>query len=98
MISEEQRLFGLSTIGDNFRDFRDKGPLDLLEKYVLTPMEKGAFEAFKKVDPSDTVQVMETQKMSQIIDQIRAAIEQKIQEGNLAKEYLRNIQAEIESE
>lgn len=90
MISEEQRLFEISTIGDNLRDFRDKGPLELLEKYVLIPMEKGAFEAFKKVDPSDTVQVMETQKLSQIIDQIRATIEQKIQEGNLAKEYLRN--------
>ena len=90
MISEEQRLFEISTIGDNLRDFRDKGALELLEKHILIPMEKGAFEAFKKIDPSDTVQVMETQKLSQIIDQIRATIEQKIQEGNLAKEYLRN--------
>lgn len=68
----------------------------LLEEYVLVPLQISAFETFKKVDAADTIQVIESQMMSKIIDAIRREIEIKINQGLLAEKQLQEIEEVIE--
>lgn len=63
-----------------------------LEEYVLVPLQVSAFETFKKVDASDTIQVIEAQMMSKIIDAIRREIEIKINQGLLAERQLKELE------
>lgn len=66
----------------------------VLNKYILLPLEQKAFETFVKVDPSDMTQVIETQKMVQIINAIRTMIQTVIEEGRLAKQTLKTLPTE----
>ncbi len=82
---ELQRLEEISRIGDSFENFVNGEFYQVLDKYIFQTLDKGAFEAFKKVDPKDEIAIIETQKMSQIIGKIKSEINKKIQEGKLAK-------------
>jgi len=98
MVDEEvMKLRETVQRGQELSDFREKS-LCILEKHILEPLEKQAFATFKKVDPSDTVQVMETQKMSQMIEQIRNQIDFYIEEGKLAVHTLNTLPTEDEYE
>jgi len=83
--------------GQILEEFRISG-LPVLDEHILRPLEEQAFEAFKTIDPSDQVQVMETQKMSQMICQIRKQIDAYIQEGKLATQTLNTLPREDEYE
>ena len=86
MVSEEEiiQLSEYSQVGDLMEDF-SRNNLPDLNKYILEPLEKAAFETFKKVDPSDVNAVMQTQMMSKMIDKIRQEISSLIHRGKLAK-------------
>lgn len=87
---ERNRLLELSKIGDDLKNFKDEGGYAMLRKHILNPLEKGAFEAFKNVPAEDINRVMETQMMWKIIDMIRKTIDNKINEGLMAKNQLNN--------
>jgi hypothetical protein len=59
-----------------------------LKAYVLDPMRKAAFDAFKKLDPADVNGIIQTQKIGQVIDQIEKQIETLIMHGRVAKDAL----------
>ena len=92
MIPNEEinRLIEISKIGDDLKNFKEQGGCAVLQKHILTPLEKGAFDAFKNVPAEDTNRVMETQMMWKIIDMIRKTIDIKINEGLMAKNQLNN--------
>ena len=96
MIPNEEidRLLEISKVGDDLKNFKEKGGYATLEKHILNPMEKGAFEAFQNVLASDIDAVTMTQAMGKIIKKIRSEIDQKINEGNLAKSQLNNSEGE----
>ena len=69
MIPNEEinRLLEISKIGDDFKNFKENGGYAMLEKYILTPFEQGAFDAFQDVLASDIDAVTMTQAMGKII-------------------------------
>jgi len=85
MLEELQRLEKIARIGDSFENFKASEVYQLIDQYIFQVLDRGAFEAFKKIDPKDEIAIIETQKMSQIIDKIKNEINKKIEEGRLAK-------------
>lgn len=85
-------------LGDILADFANNGSLAILEDHILKPLDRGAFETFKKVDPSNLAEVMQTQMMSKVIDRIRQEIHSKIEEGKLAKQTLLDYSTQKEDE
>lgn len=98
MIPNEEinRLVETSKIGDDLKNFKEGGGYALLEKHILTPFEKGAFEAFQTVLASDIDAVTMTQAMGKIIKKIRAEIDIKINLGLVAKNQLNKKEGEDE--
>ena len=98
MISNEEinRLVEISKVGDDLKNLKEGGGYTILEKCILNPMEKGAFEAFQNVPASDIDAVTMTQAMGKIIKKIRSEIDSKINEGNLAKSQLNNREGDNE--
>ena len=92
MIPNEElnRLLEISKIGDDLKNFKEQGGYATLEKHILTPFEKGAFEAFQTVLASDIDAVTMTQAMGKIIKKIRAEIDIKINLGLMAKNQINN--------
>jgi len=91
------RLEKVSHIGDAMQAFvNGSGGLEVLETYILTPLEKKAFETFKQVNPVMQAEVIQTQMMSKVIDQIRQEIQIKIEEGRLAADSIINSTQEDE--
>ncbi|MDP2672060.1 MAG: hypothetical protein Q8O68_00940 [Candidatus Daviesbacteria bacterium] len=84
-------------IGIKLKEIVSRQDYKTLEEYVLVPLQISAFETFKKVDASDTIQVVEAQMMSKIIDAIRREIEIKINQGMLAEKQLKELE-EINTE
>lgn len=64
------------------------GSFDILIELIFDPMEKEAFEVFKKIDPNATMEIVQAQKMAQIIAEIKRRVESKILEGNLVRQQL----------
>lgn len=90
-----QSLLEKSRIGESLNAFlHGTGGYDVLNNFILVPLEEEAFIAFTKVDPGDSIQVIETQKMAQIIQTIRRTIETRIAEGQLARETLKTLPKE----
>lgn len=88
-LEELKRLEEKAHAGDAMRDFLNNGSYDLLNKKILEPMERAAFEVFKKIKADDHIGIVEAQMMSKVINQIRSTIESIIQEGQLAQETIR---------
>lgn len=78
-------------IGLKLKGIVDGQDYKILEEYVLVPLQISAFETFKKVDANDTLQVVEAQMMSKIIDAIRREVEIKINQGLLAEKQLKEL-------
>lgn len=87
MLSNDEmlRLQEISRVGEELDNFRNSGGFQSLKIHILDPMYQGAFEAFTRVDPSDSLQVVQTQQMGKVIKEIERLIESKIQEGRLAR-------------
>lgn len=91
-----QTLLDKARVGEALDAFLREGPYDVLNKLVLIPLEEAAFKTFTLVDPSQIHEVIQTQKMAQIIHQIRATIETKIAEGRMAANTLKTLPDEGE--
>ncbi len=96
--AELHRMEQISHIGDKLHDFSTNGSLSTLEEYVLEPLDKAAFETFKKVDPDKIPQIIQAQMMSKVIDEIRQTINKKIEEGRLMAETIRTLPDMLEDE
>ena len=80
-----------SLMGDRLFNMLKTGAWETIENQILKPIEKEAFEAYKKVDPSDLAAVTQAQMMSKIVDIIRARMQGTIDEGKLAKQQIKQI-------
>jgi hypothetical protein len=80
----------LAESGEKLQSFLETGAFDVLISEVLDPMEKEAFEAFKKLPPNDAISIIQTQKMAQIVDEIKRRVERKISAGLSAKQQIVN--------
>jgi len=80
-----KRLEEESIIGDRFKDFIDGGWLDLLNDNIFEPLDKEAFELFKKVPAEDCNGIIESQMMSKVVDLIKGRIQSRIHQGENAK-------------
>lgn len=87
-----------SDLGDKFREMQANGALVLLEANIFKKIEKEAFDLYKSTDPSDMPAVAQAQLMGKIVDNIRSRIEIIIQEGNKAKDDIKNFNKESENE
>lgn len=96
--TEEQRLTEISRISNILAEFKESGGYGTLEEYILKPLERGAFNAFKSVKADDATSVIETQMMAKVIDMIRQTIDNKIQEGRLAMNTLTNLNSTSEGD
>lgn len=85
-------------IGRRLREIKDGKDFKTVEEYILLPLQISAFEAFKKADAGDAIQIIETQMMSKIIDMIRKEMEIKINSGKLAEQRLKTLTAEADEE
>lgn len=74
-----------SLIGDKFFDFVEGGWLELLDEYVFRPLDREAFELFKKVPAEDANGIIESQMMSKVVDLIKGRIQTRIHQGQNAK-------------
>lgn len=74
--------------GEKLELFVSSGNFDILIEHILDPMEKEAFAAFTKIDPSSTLEIMQTQKIAQVVSVIKQKVESKIQAGLLARQQL----------
>lgn len=63
---------------------------------VLAPFYDEAFNAFKKIDPSDFTAVMQAQKVGWVVDEIKRRMEAKIAFGRMARAQLLQHQNEEE--
>lgn len=86
-LTDEIHLTRISQIGDELLEFKNNA-LPILKKYILDPMYQDAFKAFSLVDPSDQMQVIQTQMIYKVTEKIERLIDQKIEEGRLAKQTL----------
>jgi len=92
--NEEQHLKEISQKGDMFEVFLKEGCYETLNKYILEEIEKEAFNTYKNVIPENVSEVIQSQMMGKIVDLIRRKIENKIQEGRLAKHRLSTLSDE----
>lgn len=85
-----QQLEEQARLGDKMKSFLKDGAYQILNDEILEPLDRAAFEAFKKVNARDELAVVETQMMSKIIDRIKKTIEEKIALGDYARQELLN--------
>lgn len=74
--------------GERLERLVESGAFDVLLELILDPMERESFEAFKKIDPSQMVEILQTQKMAQVVTEIKRRVESKIQSGLHARQQL----------
>jgi hypothetical protein len=89
--SQRAVLIRKSEEGELLDRFLREGSYDVLNKLILIPLEEAAFKAFSQVNPSELHEVIQTQKMAQIIREIRSTIESKVAEGRLAAHQLKTL-------
>lgn len=89
---------GIALIGNALEDLTRTEGFKVFIEHVLEPMDRAAFETFKKVPAEETTSVLQTQIISKVINGIRADIDKKIQAGRLARDTLINSTQEEEDE
>jgi len=87
-----------SRTGDALENLKRSGDFAVFVEKILEPLDRGAFEVFKKVDPEDTIGIIEAQQMSKMLDRIDDELKRMIQEGYYAKEQIKNSTHEQEDE
>lgn len=85
-------------LGERLQQFFDNGSYGLLNEHILSPLERAAFEAFMKIKPDELSEVIQTQMMGKMIALVRNMITQKINEGKLARETLKNLNDSTQQE
>jgi len=79
-----------SLVGDRFKELVGGGWLALLEENIFKPLDREAFEVFKKVSAEDMNGIIESQMMSKVVDLIKGRIQSIIHQGENAKAALIN--------
>lgn len=77
-----------AAIGEQVDRFANSPDYQLFEEHILKPIEEGAFAAFKKINPAAMEEVVQTQMMGKVVDEIRKRIFGLIQAGKVAREQL----------
>lgn len=90
-IEQESVLRKESENGDRMQEFIASPHYNTLMELVIEPLEKGAFNAFKKVNPEKFMEVAQTQIMAKIVDKIVSEMHSIIQRGEHAKATLRDL-------
>lgn len=85
---EMLRMAEKAQLGQQFEDLVLSKEYGLIKNHILDLFDRQAFEAFKKVDASDEVAIVETQMMGKIVDKVFEQITRIIQEGQYAREVL----------
>jgi len=93
-LDDLKRIENVSLNGGYLQDSMRNGSIDK----VFDDLDREAFKAFKKVDPSIPVEVIQVQMMSKMIDKIRSTINQRIEGGKLALEQLKSLPEQDENE
>lgn len=84
-LREQERV---ARSGEKLEAFVETGAFDVLISEVLDPMEREAFEVFKKLSPNDPIEIIQAQKMAQIVSEIKRRVEKKIQQGLEARKQI----------
>lgn len=79
-----------SKIGEAMENLEANPDFAVFKEQVLENIHKGAFEAFKKVDPSDSVAVIETQQMGKVVDIIYSTMNDLVEEGRVIRHNLKH--------
>lgn len=85
---DQQERVRIAHSGEKLEAFVASGSFDVLIDEVLDPMERESFEAFKKIDPTNSIEVLQTQKMAQIVGEIKRRVEKKIEAGLMARKLI----------
>jgi hypothetical protein len=89
MLTDDQiDLAEKGRLGEQFEAFRVSEGYLILRKFVLDVLDRGAFEAFKKVVPTEQYEIVQAQMMSKVITQIEAEIDKIISQGQFARQVL----------
>ena len=83
-----------SKSGERLESLVASGAMEALWEEILAPMDQEAYETFMKMDPSDFNAVAQTQKLSQVIADIRKRVERKIELGRFARQKLKEFTEE----
>lgn len=81
-------LEAAARVGEQLEQMVEDPKFQMLLDEVLDPLQKEAFEAFTKLDPSDQSAVTQTQKVNWVVDEIKRRIERKIDQGRQARAQL----------
>lgn len=76
----------IAMAGDALQRVISSGAMETLEREIFEPMERDAFEVFKKIAPDNTLEILQAQKISQVIQEIRRRINKKIDMANEARQ------------
>ena len=83
-----QKYIEQGIVGDTLTSLIEGREWGVFKKEVLDKMFLGAFDLFQGADPENTMQIVEIQQLAKVVSSIEDRIENLIQEGRLAKEYL----------
>lgn len=89
-----QELRDRGQLSDEFKEFTRSRGYTLFEQHVMEKLYQQAFNVFKTVDPEHTSEVIQAQMMGKMIDRIRLEVNKIIDDGDMARQLLRNIHLE----
>jgi hypothetical protein len=78
-------------LSEEFKTLKQSRGWTLFEQNVLDKLYQQAFETFKKVDPNSPTDIIQAQIMGKIIDRIRLEVNRIIDDGDMARQLLRDI-------
>lgn len=98
-VSEQvQEYIEISRIGEKMLNFKMSDHYAAFKQYVLDVLDREAFEVFKKVVPTEQYEIIQAQMMSKCVYAVEAKIDGLINQGALARESLKTMSQEEETE
>ena len=88
MPSDEQHYIEQSQLGDTLTTLIEGREWAVFKAEVLDRMFLSAFDLFQKADPDNKMQIVEIQQLAKVVKSIEDRINNLIQAGRLAREYL----------
>lgn len=88
----------IAQAGERMEAFVESGAYDAFNDEILAPMESEAFEVLKRVSPTEIADIIQAQKMAQIVSEIRRRLEKKILVGIETRRQILNDSTQQEGE
>ena len=66
-------------VGDWLEELISHKYWHVFEEHILNEIWNDSFKAFQRIDPSEINAIIQTQKMGQVVDEIKRRLENKIQ-------------------